>query len=111
MRYFYEPVEEYITRGVAEHVHGYLLLKCIQMLTCMKEKKIEPDYLQVYRLSYDEQEKRLSIQHSQEEPDYENTVSFEYEVCEVGSPLALDNESSSYYSYKNSGRILFLVIK
>ena len=77
MRYFYEPVEEYITRGVAEHVHGYLLLKCIQMLACMKEKNIEPDYLQVYRLSYDEQEKRLSIRHSQEEPDYENTVSFE----------------------------------
>ena len=68
-------------------------------------------YTELYRLSYDKQEKRLSVQHSQEEPNYENTVSFEYEVCEVGSPLALDNESSSHYSYKNSGRISFPVIQ
>ena len=47
------------------------------MLARMKEQGIEPDYLQVYRLSYSEQEKVLSIRHSQEEPDYENTVSFE----------------------------------
>ena len=64
-----------------------------------------------YHLSYDKQEKSLSIRHSQEEPNYENTVSFEYEVCKVGSPLALDNESSSHYSYKNSGRISFPVIQ
>lgn len=76
MRYFYEPVPEYMTRGVAENVHGYLILQCIEMLASMKAQKIEPDYLQVYELSYDEQEKRFSIRHSQEQPDYENTVSF-----------------------------------
>jgi hypothetical protein len=43
----------------------------------LKEQGIEPDYLQVYCLSYSEQEKVLSIRHSQEEPDYENMVSFE----------------------------------
>lgn len=77
MRYFYEPVEEYMTSGVATNVHGYLLIKCIEMLAGMKAQGVEPDYLQVYRLSYSEQEKVLTIQHSQEEPDYENTVSFE----------------------------------
>lgn len=76
MKYFYNPVDEYLTKGVAENVHGYLLLKCIEMLACMKEKNIEPDYLQVYRLSYDEHEKLLTIRHSQEEPDYVNEVSF-----------------------------------
>ena len=77
MRYFYEPVEEYMTSGVAANVHGYILVKCIEMLACMKEQGIEPDYLQVYYLSYSEQEKVLSIRHSQEEPDYENRVSLE----------------------------------
>ena len=76
MRYFYEPVEEYMTRGVAENVHGYLLLQCIEMLEGMKKQNIEPDYLQVFRLSYDEQEKVLSIRHTQEAPDYEHTMSF-----------------------------------
>lgn len=77
MRYFYEPVEEYITSGVAANVHGCLLLKCIEMLAYMKEQGVEPDYLQVYHLSYSEQEKVLTIRHSQEEPDYEKVVSFE----------------------------------
>ena len=76
MKYFYEPVEEYMTSGVVTNVHSYILVKCIEMLARMKEQGIEPDYLQVYRLSYSEQEKVLSIRHSQEEPDYENTVSF-----------------------------------
>ena len=57
MRYFYEPVPEYMTKGVAENVHGYLLLKCVEMLACMKAQKIEPDDLQVYELRYSRQEK------------------------------------------------------
>lgn len=76
MRYFYDPVPEYMTKGVAENVHGYLLLKCLELLACMKEKNVEPDYLQVYQLSYNEQDKLLSIRHSQEEPDYMNEILF-----------------------------------
>ena len=77
MRYFYEPVQEYMTKGVDENVDGYLILKCIELLACMKEKNVEPDYLQVYQLTYNERENLLMIRHSQEEPDYVNEVSLE----------------------------------
>lgn len=76
MRYFYEPVQDYVTKGVAENIDGYLIMKCIEMLECMKESGVEPDYLQVYHLTYSEQEKLLTIRHSQEEPNYEKEVSF-----------------------------------
>ena len=75
VKYFKNKVDEYITAGVAENVDEYLLFRCIEMLECMKEKQIEPDYLQVYRMRYDEMEKILTIRHSQEEPDYENEIS------------------------------------
>ena len=42
----------------------------------MKEQYIEPDYLQVYHMSYNEEENILTIRHSQEEPDFEQEVSF-----------------------------------
>lgn len=77
MRYFYEPKETYMTSGVAENVDCYLLVKCIELLNCLKEKGVKPDYLQVYRFSYNKETNVLTIRHSQEQPDYVNEVSFE----------------------------------
>ena len=77
MRYFYEPKETYMTSRVAENVDCYLLVKCIELLNCLKEKGVEPDYLQVYRFSYNKETNVLTIRHTQEQPDYENVVSFD----------------------------------
>lgn len=77
MNYFYEPKETYMTSGIAENVDSYLLVKCIELLNCLKEKGVKPDYLQVYRLVYNDETKVLMIRHSQENPDYTNEVSFE----------------------------------
>ena len=77
MKYFHDNVNEYVTRGVAEKVDQYLLLKCIEMLVSMKEQNVEPDYLQVYSIRHDEQKNSLTIRHSQEEPDFEHEVTFE----------------------------------
>ena len=77
MRYFHDKVDEYVTRGVAEKVDQYILLKCIEMLASMKEQNVEPDYLQVYSIHHDEQENSLTIRHSQEQPDFEHEIAFE----------------------------------
>lgn len=76
MRYFYAHVPEYQTRGVAADVHPFILAKCVEMLSVLKSRGIEPDYLQVYRLTYNEKENILTIRHTQEQPDYENEISF-----------------------------------
>lgn len=76
MAYFQDKVDEYITTGIEENVDQFILLKCIEMLVNMKKQNIEPDYLQVYRMSYNEEENILTIRHSQEEPDFEHEVSF-----------------------------------
>ena len=76
MGYFQDKVDEYITTGIEENVDQFILLKCIEMLASMKAQNIEPDYLQVYRMSYNEEENILTICHSQEEPDFEHKVSF-----------------------------------
>ena len=76
MEYFYEPKETYMTRGIAENVDGYLLLKCIELLNGLKDKGIKPDYLQVYRFSYNQETNVLTVRHTQEQPDYENEMSF-----------------------------------
>lgn len=76
MAYFYDPVPEYQTRGVAEEVHPFIVSKCIEMLVDLKKAIQEPDYLQVYRLTYSEQENLLRIVHTQEEPEYRNEISF-----------------------------------
>lgn len=78
MGYFYEPNNDiYMTSGIAENVDSYLLVKCIELLNCLKEKGVNPDYLQVYRVSYNKETNVLTIRHTQEQPDYENVVSFE----------------------------------
>lgn len=77
MGYFYEPNDIFMTSGIAEHVDSYLLVKCIELLNCLKEKGVNPDYLQVYRFSYNKETNVLTIRHTQEQPDYENEVSFE----------------------------------
>ena len=102
MRYFYEPVQNYITQGVAENVHGYLLLKCIELLICMKDQNVEPDYLQVYQISYNEQDKLLSIRHSQEEPDYVNEVSF-------GLPFGVKSYTGKLYYIDDGDHRTFLL--
>lgn len=102
MKYFYEPVEEYITKGVAENVHGYIIMKCIEMLANMKEQGVEPDYLQVYRLSYDEQAKLLSVRHSQEEPGYKNEVSF-------GLPISVKPYEGKLYYIDDGDHRTFLL--
>ena len=76
MAYFQDKVDEYITTGIEENVDQFILLKCIEMLVSMKEQSIEPDYLQVYHMSYNEEKNILTIRHSQEEPDFEHEVSF-----------------------------------
>ena len=76
MGYFQDKVDEYITTGIEENVDQFILLKCIEMLVEMKGQNIEPDYLQVYQMSYNEEENILTIQHFQEEPDFEHEVSF-----------------------------------
>ena len=77
MGYFEDKVPAYVTSGVAENVNQFIVLKCIEMLVEMKKQNIEPDYLQVYQISYDEETNILTIRHFQEEPEFEHEVSFE----------------------------------
>lgn len=100
MGYFRDTVPEYMTSGVAENVDIYLLAKCVELLNSMKETGIEPDYLQVYRLSYDSVTNVLTIQHTQEEPDYSNESSF------VLPPGVLPYEGKLYYMDEVAHRIM-----
>lgn len=75
MAYFCDPVPVYQTRGVAEDIHPLIICKCMEMLIDLKKVIAEPDYLQVYRLTYSKQENILRIVHTQEQPDYRNEIS------------------------------------
>jgi hypothetical protein len=59
------------------------------MIEVLKQTGIEPDYLQVFRFSYDTETKLSTLKHSQEEPKYvltttcllvENTKPFEGKI-------------------------------
>lgn len=77
MAYFCDPdIPMYQTRGVAEDIHPFIVTKCLEMLDVLKKTIAEPDYLQVYRLTYMEQGNVLHVVHTQEEPDYRNEISF-----------------------------------
>lgn len=77
MRYFSNPLPEYETRGVAEHVDPFIVLLCVKMLAELIDSGIEPDYLQVYRISHNAQTNILTIRHSQEVPKYEKVSTTE----------------------------------
>ena len=77
MGYFSNPLPEYETRGVAEHVDPFIVLICVKMLSELKESGIEPDYLQVYRLSYNSETNLLTVRHTQEVPSYEKVSTTE----------------------------------
>ena len=81
LKYFYDPVPEYQTRGVAAEVHPVILIKCVDMLNVLKSKGIEPDYLQVFVLSFDVEKNVLRITHTQEQPDYCNEDSICLPSC------------------------------
>ncbi len=98
MGYFHDTVPEYMTSGVAENVDIYLLAKCVELLNSIKETGVEPDYLQVYRLSYDAAENILTIRHEQEQPEYAKEVSF------VLPPGVLPYEGKPYYMDEAFGK-------
>jgi hypothetical protein len=78
MRYFYDPdVPWYMTRGIATNLSRLHQEKCIELLECLIESGVEPDYLQVFRFSYDDESKVITIRHTQEQPGYEKVIKYE----------------------------------
>ena len=48
---FNNPNERYMTRGIAETVHPEIVLLLWNLIDRLKEKGVELDYLQVFKLS------------------------------------------------------------
>ena len=77
MGYFENTLPDYVTRGVAEHIDQFIIMLLVKMLADMKDSGVEPDYLQVYKLTYNSENNILSVHHSQEVPPYEKTLFME----------------------------------
>lgn len=78
MRYFYDPnVPWYMTRGIAADMCQLHQVKCIELLETLKISGVEPDYLQVFRFSYDGRVNVATIRHTQEQPEYEKVIQYE----------------------------------
>lgn len=72
---FEKDKERYVTRGVKEKISALIYLMLWEMIEDMEVST--KDYLQVFDLKLSEQEEGLQeIIHSQEQPQYKNTMKF-----------------------------------
>ncbi len=77
MRYFYDPdVPWYMTQGIDFNMDRIHQEQCIRSIEDLKLSGVEPDYLQVFKFSYDALTNMESVVHTQEEPDYQKIVQY-----------------------------------
>ena len=79
--YFCDPdTKWYMTRGINEHMNPFHMLIIMRLIERLKASKVKPDYLQVFRFSYDGNTKKQKVKHTQEQPDYEYSTEYDLDA-------------------------------
>ncbi len=72
--YTFSPGNRYLTRGVNESIPLSLQMVMWDMIDTLVKSDINADYLQVFNFKVEKND--LILTHSQEQPEYVNTVSY-----------------------------------
>lgn len=88
--------DHYMTRGIQSEIPLFTIIALWEMIDVARQKT-ELDYLQVFNL-YPAHEKGKTMQkvvHTQEQPPYQNTISFPCETPVQTKIFCIDDETHS----------------
>lgn len=107
MEYYTKKCRYFMTNGISRNVSPVHISHIINMINQDRVNKQEADYLKVWKLYPNREDKRLVIKESQEVPEFKREKTIPYET--IDTPITIWSISDGFNKAMNCEVVTFLL--